>query len=1338
MICTKVTNAREGKESELKKSRFNGRRLLAGILSFCLVFGMMAGSFVPGMAEKVSGATAGFTSNDFLKCNGTSIRNNYGKGNNVYLRGTNAGGLFVQESWMCSTSTRDQKTIMSNLKSRFGESEMYNLLDYYEDNYWTESDFDNCKEMGMSAIRVPFTYMNLYRYDSSKNDWVLRDNAFKKLDWFIEECSKRGIYVILDLHGAFGSQNGQDHSGEVIDNVSEVTFFSNGYNKNKTLELWKKVAVRYANNPAVAAYDTLNEPGEKAGTTGSKHWAFYNDMYNAIRSVDKNHIIIMESCWGTSKLPNPKNYGWTNVMYEYHHYTWNYINDLAGQKNSCESIISSIKNANYGVPTYIGEFTCFGLEDAWNYVMNRFNEEGIHYTSWSYKTNNSGSWGIYNEKNTNKVNPKSDSKDTIRNNWGANSVGTGSKSSNGMVYNAIKKAMPGTTVFAEKDLNDNDYLAIKAQISNKYVCADNNGQSNLIANRTSAGGWEQFRVIKNSDGTISLQSRANNKYLCAVFDDTDKENPIIARSNEIGTWEKFYAEKQADGTYALRTLVNNYYVQVDINDTTSGILHACGTAVGTWEKLILEPASSETVMPGTNKPSEPETTTEAPTTEMPTTVAPTTVAPTTEVPTLAPTEAPTTKPQTDGNLISKNKSVTVSGSESDVFSGKNLVDGDEGTRWSSDFSDNAWAYIDLGKVYEVSNVVLKWEAAYGKDYRIEVSNDGTNWTTAKTLNNQTGGNTTIAINTNAKYVKLQGIKRALPYGYSLWEMEVYGNESMKEPEVNVDIPSTMGKYGKNFKAVAYYPNWYGDITSTIQWDKLTTVIYSFALPNASGVLDSVDGSANVIKSLITAAHNNDTKVEMAVGGWSYSDGTQCQYTFEKATNTDAKCKSLANSILSVVDKYGFDGVDIDWEYPTASSASQFTSFMRYLREGLTQRGLTLSSAVAANSGTYQTDEVLSMVDWINVMAYDGNEGSGHSPYSLITDSFKYWNVTRKVDASKIVLGVPFYERPNWASYADIVAKDSANAYKDSAVINGTTVYYNGLNTMAKKASFAAENAGGIMIWEISQDSKNADYSLLNQIYKSATAVVGTGGKAIVTQLPGTVKVDSFGDKTKSITINNSGNVTYAGNLNNGSYLDYYIRVPEKGNYTIDLNLAAGDSKYNAKNIIVKLNDNAVSTKAITASSSWTEFISHKISVNFTAKGTYKLTLVSDGGACNIGDFSITKSTQVTPVETTKEQEVTKAPETTKEQVTTKVSETTKVPTTVAQTTKAPETTKPQQTTTKSHPTTSNGEYPTWDASTVYVGGDYVSCNGHVYKAKWWTKGDDPEKCGQWDVWQKIK
>lgn len=68
----------------------------------------------------------------------------------------------------------------------------------------------------------------------------------------------------------------------------------------------------------------------------------------------------------------------------------------------------------------------------------------------------------------------------------------------------------------------------------------------------------------------------------------------------------------------------------------------------------------------------------------------------------------------------------------------------------------------MGKTYEINNMVLKWEAAYATEYRIEISNDGASWTTAKTLNNQTGGTTTVSLNgVKARYVKMQGVKRAL-------------------------------------------------------------------------------------------------------------------------------------------------------------------------------------------------------------------------------------------------------------------------------------------------------------------------------------------------------------------------------------------------------------------------------------------------------------------------------------------------------------------------------------------------------------------------------------------------
>ena len=164
-----------------------------------------------------------FTQLDFLKTDDTQIKNNYGKGNCVYLRGTNIGNLFVQESWMSSTDAKDQKTINNILEQRFGKNKKDYFLKYYEDSYLSTKDFDNFAELGMSVIRIPFTYMNFYekRIDGK---YELKENCFDKLDWIIEQCSERGIYVILDLHGAFGSQNGQDHSGEEMEKVEDVTF----------------------------------------------------------------------------------------------------------------------------------------------------------------------------------------------------------------------------------------------------------------------------------------------------------------------------------------------------------------------------------------------------------------------------------------------------------------------------------------------------------------------------------------------------------------------------------------------------------------------------------------------------------------------------------------------------------------------------------------------------------------------------------------------------------------------------------------------------------------------------------------------------------------------------------------------------------------------------------------------------------------------------------------------------------------------------------------------------------------------------------------------------------
>jgi len=116
------------------------------------------------------------------------------------------------------------------------------------------------------------------------------------------------------------------------------------------------------------------------------------------------------------------------------------------------------------------------------------------------------------------------------------------------------------------------------------------------------------------------------------------------------------------------------------------------------------------------------------------------------------------------------------------------IDGSSTTRWSSyqngENNDNQWIAIDLGNTYKVNKVVLNWEAAYGKSYRIEVSTNGSNWTTATSITNNTsaGIKEHPFTSRDARYVRMYGLERGNEYGgYSLYEFEIYGESSEQQP-----------------------------------------------------------------------------------------------------------------------------------------------------------------------------------------------------------------------------------------------------------------------------------------------------------------------------------------------------------------------------------------------------------------------------------------------------------------------------------------------------------------------------------------------------------------------------
>ena len=295
---------------------------------------------------------------------------------------------------------------------------------------------------------------------------------------------------------------------------------------------------------------------------------------------------------------------------------------------------------------------------------------------------------------------------------------------------------------------------------------------------------------------------------------------------------------------------------------------------------------------------------------------------------------------------------------------------------------------------------------------------------------------------------------------------------------------------QDFKVVAYYPYWRPNSTQkNIPFDLVTHLMYAFAIPTEDGGLRPLENAAGA-RQLIQTAHAKGVKVLLAVGGWSYGDDL-LEPVFASATATSAKRTRLVNEIVAMCDTYGFDGVDIDWEYPrTGSTASQYEQLMLSLSEKLQARDKLLTTAViggTSTSGTpYSTakaisDKVLDTVDWINVMAYDGDNGSGHSTYDFAVACGSYWHKTRGVPAEKVVLGMPFYARPGSVPYGTIVSAVPGAEKKDTVMYQGRQIWYNGMDTIAAKTAYARDTLGGVMIWEITQDTTDPDKSLLGVI-----------------------------------------------------------------------------------------------------------------------------------------------------------------------------------------------------------------------------------------------------------------
>ncbi|MEP7291487.1 MAG: glycoside hydrolase family 18 protein [Chloroflexota bacterium] len=298
------------------------------------------------------------------------------------------------------------------------------------------------------------------------------------------------------------------------------------------------------------------------------------------------------------------------------------------------------------------------------------------------------------------------------------------------------------------------------------------------------------------------------------------------------------------------------------------------------------------------------------------------------------------------------------------------------------------------------------------------------------------------------------------------------------------------------------------------------------------------GNFNQLQLLKEA--NPHLQTLISVGGWTESA------RFSDVALTEASRQKFAASVVDFITQYGFDGVDLDWEYPTGGGESgnveraedpeNFVLLLAELRaqldalEAADGHHYPLTIALGADNGAYDPldwTRIVPLLDWINVMDYDMSgswsevtgfnaplyDSTDNPPEGTSADTSLTGLLALGVPAEKLVMGVPFYGHA-WSGveaadngrhqpytgtpndegsidYRDIVGMiaGSERFWDATAQVpwlydaeSGTMISYDDPESLAAKAAYVREHGlGGIMIWELSQDT--ADSALLTAVYE---------------------------------------------------------------------------------------------------------------------------------------------------------------------------------------------------------------------------------------------------------------
>ncbi len=310
------------------------------------------------------------------------------KGVPVQLRCVNLSPWLDPEPYLIGKALRGLTRSPSELKQKLadlvGPAEAQAFWRQWEDTFITRADFARLKQQGFDCVRLPINYKTIVKA-SPDGAIALDDAGLAPVDHAVAWGAEYGICVILDLHAAPGGQNPASTVADVpsTDAVANLWLVPDApANQKMTVELWRALAARYAKARSVGGYDLLNEPALPSAVSKDELIKLYSAITAAIRSVDPDHMIILEGndyAHDFSFFPPTAD---ANVMYEFHEYS---LLNRAWRTPNQKALEPFLQlRATTHMPLWLGEFG-EGTLDWQAQMVQLMKANGIGWAVWPWK-----------------------------------------------------------------------------------------------------------------------------------------------------------------------------------------------------------------------------------------------------------------------------------------------------------------------------------------------------------------------------------------------------------------------------------------------------------------------------------------------------------------------------------------------------------------------------------------------------------------------------------------------------------------------------------------------------------------------------------------------------------------------------------------------------------------------------------------------------------------------------------------------------------------------------------------------------------------------------------------